>query len=86
MAGLTTDLRRIAAQNIDAAGASSRTGMAKMEQSARQRMAAYGLVFNDRDQEPFHDALEISRVYAELRGRYGEGAWRMLEKYPGALG
>jgi TRAP-type transport system periplasmic protein len=83
---LPADLRRIAAQNIDAAAVASRAEVAKMEQSARQRMTAHGLIFNDPDQQPFRDALKASGFYAEWRGRYGEEAWRVLEKYAGPLG
>lgn len=83
---LPTDLRQIAARNINAAAVASRAGVAKMELSARQRMAARGLVFNDPDQKPFRDALKTSGFYAEWRGRYGEEAWGVLEKYAGALG
>jgi hypothetical protein len=57
-----------------------------MEASARQRMAAHGLVFNDPDPLPFRDALKTSGFYAEWRGRFGNEAWGLLEKYSGALG
>ena len=83
---LPADLRQIAAQNINAAAVTSRADVVKMEASARQRMAAHGLVFNDPDPLPFRDALKTSGFYAEWRGRFGNEAWGLLEKYSGALG
>ena len=83
---LPADLRQIAARNINAAAVTSRADVVKMEASARQRMAAHGLVFNDPDPLPFRDVLKTSGFYAEWRGRFGGEAWGLLEKYSGALG
>ena len=83
---LPQDLRQLAAQNINAAAVASRADVVKMEASARQRMAAHGLVFNDPDPQPFRDALKTLGFYAEWRGRFGNEAWTLLEKYSGALG
>ncbi len=83
---LPADLREIAARNINSAAVTARADVAKMEVSARQRMAAHGLVFNDPDAQPFRDVLKSSGFYARWRGRYGDEAWSVLEKYSGGLG
>ena len=39
----------------------------------------------DIDKKPFQDALKAAGFYAEWRGKFGEEAWKVLERYSGAL-
>jgi hypothetical protein len=37
------------------------------------------------DQKPFRAKLEAAGFYKEWRGKYGEEAWAVLEKYAGKI-
>jgi hypothetical protein len=42
-------------------------------------------VFNTVDKKPFQQTLKNAGFYAEWRGKFGEDAWKILERYSGAL-
>jgi hypothetical protein len=42
-------------------------------------------VFNEVDKAVFRARLVEAGIYKEWRGRYGDAAWAMLEKYSGKL-
>jgi TRAP-type C4-dicarboxylate transport system substrate-binding protein len=44
-----------------------------------------GLTFNTVNKKPFQDALKAAGFYVEWRGKFGEDAWKVLERYSGAL-
>jgi hypothetical protein len=44
-----------------------------------------GLTFNNVDKKPFQEALRAAGFYAEWKGKFGDEAWAILEKYAGGL-
>ena len=59
--------------------------MAKLNASLADSLKAKGMVFNTPDTEPFRAALRKAGFYAEWKGKYGDEAWAVLEKYAGSL-
>ena len=41
--------------------------------------------FNTVNKKPFQETLKNAGFYAEWRGKFGEDAWKTLERYSGAL-
>ena len=48
-------------------------------------MKETGLTFYSVNKMPFQAALKVAGFYAEWRGKFGEDAWKVLERYSGAL-
>ena len=58
-----------------------REDVAKLNAGLQQELAAKGMVFNQPDPAPFRDKLRKAGFYAEWKGKYGDEAWAILEKY-----
>jgi len=43
------------------------------------------MVINQPQAEAFRDKLRTAGFYAEWKGKYGDEAWSVLEKYTGKL-
>jgi len=82
---LPKDVQAVASQVINDCALEQRAELAKLEPSYRQELAAKGMVINEVDVEPFREALSKAGFYQEWKGRYGEEAWSILEKYAGKL-
>ncbi len=82
---LPNDLRKIVADNLNAAAVAQRADVAKLNAGLQVDLAAKGLIFNPTDPSPFRDVLRKSGFYAEWKNRYGEEAWTLLEKTSGKL-
>ncbi|HMN80122.1 MAG TPA: TRAP transporter substrate-binding protein [Burkholderiaceae bacterium] len=83
---LPADVREVAERNIDAAGLEQRAMLAEQDKSARAKLEGFGMKFNQPDTAAFRDVLKQSSFYAEWRGKFGDQAWAVLEKYSGKLG
>ena len=59
--------------------------MAKLNATLESQLKEKGLTFNTVDKKPFQETLKTAGFYAEWRKKFGEEAWKMLEKYSGAL-
>ena len=84
-AKLPPDLQEIVARNFNEAALNERADVAKLNASLADSLKAKGMVFNAPDTEPFRAALRKAGFYAEWKGKYGEAAWALLEKYAGSL-
>ena len=62
-----------------------RDDMAKLNATLEAQLKEKGLTFNTVNKKPFQEALKAAGFYAEWRGKFGEDAWKMLERYSGAL-
>jgi tripartite ATP-independent transporter DctP family solute receptor len=82
---LPADIREIAARNLDAAGLEQREMLADQAKTVRAKLEGLGMVFNAPDSAPFREMLKQSGFYAEWKGKFGTGAWSILEKYSGTL-
>ena len=82
---LPEDLRAIVAKHINAAGESERSDVAKLNASLQEELAGKGMVFNRPELGAFRDKLRKAGFYAEWKGKYGDEAWAILEKFTGNL-
>ena len=62
-----------------------REDMATLNATLETQLKEKGLTFNTVNKKPFQEALKTAGFYAEWRGKFGEDAWKVLERYSGAL-
>lgn len=82
---LPPDLRAIVAKHVNAAGMAERSDVAKLNASLQKELTDKGLVFNQTKSDSFRDKLRKAGFYEEWKGKYGNEAWAVLEKYSGKL-
>ena len=82
---MPADLRTIVAKHVNAAGVDERADVAKLNASLQKELTDKGLVFNQAKTETFRDKLRKAAFYEEWKGKYGNEAWALLEKYSGKL-
>jgi tripartite ATP-independent transporter DctP family solute receptor len=82
---LPPDLRAIVAKQMNAAGMAERSDVAKLNASLQKELTEKGLVFNQTKSDSFRDKLRKAGFYEEWKGKYGNEAWAVLEKYSGKL-
>ncbi len=83
---LPVDIQGIVSKHINAAGVAEREDVAKLTGSLQAQLAGRGMKFNTVDAAPFREKLRSAGFYTEWRGKYGEDAWKLLEKAVGTLG
>ena len=83
--GLPADLRDIIAKNLNASAIVQREDIAKQNATFKADLTSKGMEFVAVDQKPFRAKLEAAGFYKEWRGKYGEEAWAVLEKYTGKI-
>ena len=84
-AKLPPDLQEIVARNFNEAALNERADVAALNASLADGLKAKGMAFNAPETEPFRAALRKAGFYAEWKGKYGDEAWAVLEKYAGSL-
>jgi tripartite ATP-independent transporter DctP family solute receptor len=82
---LPPDLRATATRLLNEGAVKQRDDMAKLNATLETQLKEKGLAFNSVNKKPFQEALKAAGFYAEWRGKFGEDAWKVLERYSGAL-
>jgi tripartite ATP-independent transporter DctP family solute receptor len=82
---LPEDLRAIALRLMNEGAVKQREDMAKLNATLETQLKEKGLIFNTVNKKPFQEALKTAGFYAEWRGKFGEDAWKTLERYSGEL-
>jgi TRAP-type transport system periplasmic protein len=82
---LPQDLREATARLLNEGAVKQREDMAKLNTTLEAQLKEKGLTFNTVNKKPFQDALKAAGFYAEWRQKYGEDAWKILERYSGSL-
>jgi TRAP-type transport system periplasmic protein len=82
---LPQDLRDTTARLLNEGAVKQREDMAKLNATLEAQLKEKGLTFNTVDKKPFQQALKAAGFYGEWRQKYGEDAWKILEKYSGNL-
>jgi tripartite ATP-independent transporter DctP family solute receptor len=77
--GLPAKLQEIMEKRLNEAGLKQRKDLADLEQSYRDTMAKGGIQFNDIDAESFRAKLKKANYYADVRKKFGDQAFKMLE-------
>lgn len=82
---LPDDLKEIVSRNVNQAGLEERTLVEKMNGELAEKLASDGMAVNSVDNIPFRDALRAGGFYQEWKGKFGDEAWDVLERYTGKL-
>ena len=62
-----------------------RADVAELNATLQKGLTTAGMLFNDTKPDSFRNRLRQAGFYAEWKGKLGEEAWAMLEKYSGKL-
>ena len=82
---LTENLRTIVAKNINAAALKERADIAAMNVTLQKGLTDKGMIFNPTTPESFRDRLRTGGFYSEWKGKLGDEAWSVLERYTGKI-
>jgi TRAP-type transport system periplasmic protein len=82
---LPQDLRDTTARLLNEGAVKQREDMAKLNTTLEAQLKEKGLTFNTVNKKPFQEALKAAGFYSEWRQKYGEEAWKILERYSGNL-
>jgi tripartite ATP-independent transporter DctP family solute receptor len=83
--GLPADVRDVIAKNLNESAIVQREDIAKQNATFKADLTAKGMEFIAVDQKPFRAKLEAAGFYKEWKGKYGDEAWSVLEKYTGKI-
>jgi tripartite ATP-independent transporter DctP family solute receptor len=84
-ASLPADVKAAMTKHLNAAGLAQRDDLAKLNASVEADLKAKGLAFNEVDHSLFRAKLGAAGFYKEWKGKYGDDAWAILEKYAGKI-
>lgn len=82
---LPENLRSIVAKNINAAALKERADIAAMNVTLQKGLTDKGMIFNQTTPESFRDRLRTGGFYSEWKGKLGDEAWSVLERYTGKI-
>lgn len=82
---LPPDLQQLCDRHFNEAALKERDDWQGMTRQAAEKLKSKGLMFNSPDIAPFREALRQSGFYQNIRGKAGDTAWALLEKYVGKL-
>lgn len=82
---LPQDLRTTVLKLLNEGAVKQREDMAKLNATLETQLKEKGLTFNTVNKKPFQEALKAAGFYSEWRGKFGDEAWKTLERYSGAL-
>ncbi len=82
---LPENLRTVVAKHVNAAGLKEREDVAQLNAGLQKELTDKGMIINQPKAEAFRDKLRAAGFYAEWKGKYGDEAWSVLEKYTGKL-
>ena len=82
---LPPDVQAAISKNFAAAALAQREDVAKLNATLGKELQEKGLVFNDVDPALFRAKLQKAGFFTEWKGKYGDEAWAILEKYTGKI-
>jgi len=82
---LPDDLRALATKELNASALDQRADLEKLNISLRKDLEQKGIEFKTVDKEPFREKLRQAGFFNEWKGKYGEEAWSVLEKFTGKI-
>lgn len=80
------DLQRIFADTLNEAAVAQRRDMVELSANLQSKLTQQGMEFTQPDCAAFREALTKAGFYAELKKKYGEEAWSLLQKTSEKLG
>jgi tripartite ATP-independent transporter DctP family solute receptor len=83
---LPADVQAIVKRELDRAATEERADISAMSTQLRSELGGKGLQMIEPDRKAFKNVLARNGFYTDLRGKYGDDAWRLLQDAVGALG
>ena len=83
---LPKDVQEIVRREIDKAATAERADIAALSVSLRTDLATKGVQMIEPDKKAFKDALAKGTFYKDLRAKFGDEAWKLLQDSVGTLG
>ncbi len=83
---LPKDIQAVVAKAFNEVALLERDDLAKLDRSLQADLEKRGMTFTNPDLASFRDKLRAVGFYQEWRGKVGNEAWTLLEKYVGKLG
>jgi tripartite ATP-independent transporter DctP family solute receptor len=84
-ASIPDNLKGIITKNVNASGMAQRDDIAKLNNSVEAALTSKGMIFNNVDTGAFRAKLQSAGFFKEWKGKYGDDAWAILEKYAGTI-
>ena len=84
-AGLPKDVQAVIEKNFNAGAIQQREDLAKLNLSTEKVLADKGMQVTGVDVNAFRAKLQSAGFYKEWRQKFGEDAWRLLEKSTGPI-
>ncbi|MFL5196334.1 MAG: TRAP transporter substrate-binding protein, partial [Microvirga sp.] len=84
-AGLPKEVQAVIEKNVNEGAEKQRNDIFKLNTSLEKELSEKGLSFNTVDTKAFQAKLQSAGFYKEWRQKYGEEAWKLLEKHAGAI-
>jgi tripartite ATP-independent transporter DctP family solute receptor len=85
-ARLPNDIKAVVAKSFNDVALLEREDLAGLDRTLQADLEKKGLTFTKPDLNSFRDKLRTAGFYQEWRGKVGNEAWTLLEKYVGKLG
>ena len=83
---LPKDVQEIVRRELDKAATDERADIAALSVSLRTDLAAKGVQVIEPDKRAFKEALAKGTFYRDLRAKFGDDAWKLLQGSVGSLG
>jgi TRAP-type transport system periplasmic protein len=83
--GLPADLRDVITKNLNQSALDQREDVKKANDTLQADLTSKGMEFIKVDPAPFRTKLQSAGFYKEWRGKYGDEAWAVLEKFTGPI-
>src|SRR5947209_7419169 len=84
-ASIPDNLKAIITNNVNASVMTQRDDIAKLIKYVEASLTSKGMVFNNVDNSAFRAKLQQAGFFKEWKGKYGDDAWAILEKYAGTI-
>jgi tripartite ATP-independent transporter DctP family solute receptor len=80
------DVQQVMQTHFNAAARKQRDDIVRANIDVQKTLEAKGLTFNQTDPAAFQQALAKTSFYKDWRGKFGDEAWGLLQKYAGDIG
>lgn len=84
--GVPADIQQVMQKHFNAAARKQREDIVRANIDLQKSLEAKGLAFNQTDAGAFQQALAKTSFYKDWRGKFGDEAWALLQKYAGDIG
>ncbi len=84
--GVPADAQQVMQKHFNAAAHKQRDDILRANADVQKTLEAKGLAFNTTDPAVFQQALAKTSFYKDWRGKFGDEAWGLLQRYAGDIG